>query len=32
MSDVHTTGQEWDGAPPDVDLARGNDADTAAIA
>src|ERR1035441_2376908 len=20
MSDMHTTGQEWDGAPPDVDL------------
>ena len=22
MSDMHTTGQEWDGAPPDVDLGR----------
>ncbi len=22
MSDVHTAGQEWDGAPPDVDLGR----------
>ena len=23
MSDMHTTGQEWDGAPPDVDLGKG---------
>jgi hypothetical protein len=22
MSEMHTTGQEWDGAPPDVDLGR----------
>lgn len=22
MSDLHTTGREWDGAPPDVDLER----------
>jgi hypothetical protein len=22
MSDIHATGQEWDGAPPDVDLGR----------